>query len=159
MCEVSEGKEGEASSTELSPQRGIWGCLKVVVFEGTSFPLVLVVHWDIVWPVEIGPHSSCFHHKCHKMKSHPLTIQLESPRCSPRWGLLCLSGISHLFISFPREGELMLFGTDKGNNAANIYSSALTPAGLSLALNMAGIRAGCFSSSIHSSNGTHSPSV
>lgn len=67
--------------------------------------------------------------------------------------LLCLDGISHLFISCPREGELMLFGTDKENNAANIYSSALTPAGLSLALGMAGIRAGCFSSSVHSSKG------
>lgn len=159
MCEVSEGKEGEASIAELSPWLAIWGCLKVAVFEGTSFPLVLVVHWYILCQWRLVPISSCFHHKCHKMKSHPLTIQLESPRCSPRQGLLCLSGISHLFISFPREGELMLFGTDKGNNAANIYSSALTPAGLSLALSMAGIRAGCFSSSVHSSNGAHSPSI
>lgn len=56
MCEVSEGKEGEASSAELSQRLAIWGCLKVAVFGGTSFPLVLVVHWDIVWPVKIGPH-------------------------------------------------------------------------------------------------------
>lgn len=34
---------------------------------------------------------------------HPLTIHLESPRHSPRQGLLCLGGISDLFISFPRE--------------------------------------------------------
>lgn len=44
MCEVSEGKEREASNARLSSQLGIWGCLKVVVFGGTSFPLVLVVH-------------------------------------------------------------------------------------------------------------------
>lgn len=56
MCEVSEGKEREASNARLSSQLGIWGCLKVVVFGGTSFPLVLVVHWDIVWLVKIGPH-------------------------------------------------------------------------------------------------------
>lgn len=60
MCEVSEGKEREASSTRLSPQLGIWDCLKLAVFGGTSFPLVLVVHWDIVWPVKIGPYIQLF---------------------------------------------------------------------------------------------------
>ena len=68
------------------------------------------------------------------MNSHPLTIQLQ-PKAR-----LCLGGISHLFISLPREGELKLFGTDKENNAANIYSSTLTSAGLSFALSMAAIR-------------------
>lgn len=63
------------------------------------------------------------------MDSDPFPVPLDSSRCSLRQALLCLCGISHLFISFPREGELVLFGTDKKNNAANIYSSALTPAG------------------------------
>lgn len=80
--------------------------------------------------------SSSSHHKGHKMVTHPLTIQLEPPRHSPKQGSLCLGGISHLFISFPGEGELLLFGTDKENNAATTYSSALTPARLSLALSI-----------------------
>lgn len=80
------------------------------------------------------PISSSFHHKCHRMNSHPLTIQLQ-PKAR-----LCLGGTSHLFISLLQEGELKLFGTDRENNAANIYSSTLTSAGLSLALSMAAIR-------------------
>lgn len=41
---------------------------------------------------------------------------------------LCLGGISHLFISSPGK-ELVLFGSDKKNNEASIYSSAWAPAG------------------------------
>lgn len=78
MCDVSEGKEG-GQQCQAFPMAGHSGLLEGSCVGGAAFPLVLAVHWDIMWPVKI---SSSFFHKCHKMNSHPLTTQLESPpRC------------------------------------------------------------------------------
>lgn len=118
MYGFSEGKEGGASHIRLSPRPGMKGSLTAAVFGAP--PSLWPWHYAGAvcrqWRVVMIFSSS--HHKGHKMDTHPFTIQLEPPRHSPRQGLLCLDGSSHLFISFPREGELMLFGTGK-NNVAN----------------------------------------
>lgn len=116
------------------PQAQAWGrCSRAAAFGAPpslrpwQCPGVLCGQWRLV------TISSSSHRKGHKIDTHPVTLKLASPRCSPRQGMLCLGGTSHLFISFHWEGELMLFGTARENNTANIYSSARTPARLSLA--------------------------
>lgn len=149
----------ESPAVRGFPQGQVWGCCLKATVLGVPPSL-----WPWPWPGvlcrqwrSLAMISSSFHHKGHHRDlPHPLTIQLESPRHSPRQGLLCLGGISHLFISFPREGELMLFGTDNENNAAHIYSSALTPAGLSSALSTGRNKSKMFSIPCTQQQGGHS---
>lgn len=133
MCDVSKGQEGRSEQRQALTRPGR-GLLEGSCGGGPSRPRpphgTGVLHGQRSLVIV----SVSFHHKGHKMDSLSLTTQLESPRHSPRLSWLCLGGISHLFISFPREGELMLFGTGKKSNAANIYSSALTPAGAQLGI-------------------------
>lgn len=99
----------ESPAVRGFPQGQVWGCCLKATMLGVppslwpwQCPGVVCHQWG-----SLAMIFSSLHHKGHNRDSpHPLTIQLESPRCSPRQGLLCLGGISHLFISFPREGEL-----------------------------------------------------